>query len=91
MSLKWTLHLNTYFPVFHPFELGLKQSYPLLDEGRTRRQKIILFMVGENLKILYRKNLNDRLADKAHRDLCLIHAGNGAVRFWLPLFREPPM
>lgn len=48
--LKMTFHLNTYFPVFHPFELGLKQSYPLLDEVRTRHQKIILLMVDGGQK-----------------------------------------
>lgn len=33
---------DTYFPVFHPFELGLIQSYPLLDEGKTCCQKVVL-------------------------------------------------
>lgn len=38
--------MDTYFPVFRPFELGLIQSYPLLDEGRTCCQKVILLIIN---------------------------------------------
>lgn len=86
---------DTYFPVFHPFELGLIQSYPLPDEGRTCCQKVILLIInvcgGETIKNTILKNYNDRLTDKGHPDLSLIPAGKGAVRFWLPLILDPPM
>lgn len=71
-----TCHINTYFLVFHPFELRLIQSYPLLGEARTCHQKVVLSLMNvsgeKKLKNTIIKKLNRLMKMKWQKKLTMI-------------------